>query len=62
MVLLWHELFMIKMTFCSHINSKGEGGHFALDSHTTWHAVSWLRFIWKTLEASVHLLIIFKCI
>lgn len=25
LALLWHELFMIKMTFDSHINSNGEG-------------------------------------
>lgn len=24
MALLWHALFMIKMSFCSHINSNGE--------------------------------------
>lgn len=66
MALLWHEIFMkkvisyacflviliqmVRSTLCLRFKYKLTCSSFAI----------WVRFIWKILEASVHLLIIFK--
>lgn len=66
MALLWREIFMIKMIsyacFALLLIQMVRGMlclKFKYNLTCSSFAI-WVRFIWKILEASVHLLIIFK--